>query len=94
MSVPTRNPLTERHTTTTKVPTALLLAFLPHAYAAQAAGKNFDVAQPRNSLDNCEKDSSLDKKVRLLFASAHHCVMRYVRPIDAVQEKQRTSLQT
>lgn len=46
-----------------KVPAAFFLALTPHTYAAVAAGKNFDLAQPRNSLENCEKDTGLDKKV-------------------------------
>lgn len=46
-----------------KVPAAFFLALTPHTYAAIAAGKNFDLAQPRNSLEHCEKDTELDKKV-------------------------------
>ncbi|KAJ0109525.1 hypothetical protein J7T55_014087 [Diaporthe amygdali] len=45
-----------------KVPAAFVLAVVPHTYSLIAAGKNFDIANPRNTVENCEKDTTLQKK--------------------------------
>ncbi|KAK1769234.1 hypothetical protein QBC33DRAFT_557284 [Phialemonium atrogriseum] len=43
------------------VPAAFVLLVLPHAYAVRAAGRNYDLAQPRRTDENLAKDESLDK---------------------------------
>ncbi|KAL1862460.1 hypothetical protein Daus18300_008557 [Diaporthe australafricana] len=45
-----------------RVPAAFALALVPHTYAIIASGKNFDVANPRKTVDTCNKDTTLDKK--------------------------------
>ncbi|KAK3987939.1 hypothetical protein QBC44DRAFT_360424 [Cladorrhinum sp. PSN332] len=43
------------------VPAAFALCMIPSFYAAVLAGKNYDLANPRNMLDTCAKDEKLDK---------------------------------
>jgi hypothetical protein len=36
----------------------------PHMYASILAGKNYDLANPRSVVENCAKDTTIDKPVR------------------------------
>jgi len=47
-----------------KVPAALLLAFVPSLVAAALAGKNYDNSRPRYLVENCKKDEKISKEVR------------------------------
>lgn len=40
-----------------------MLVLAPHTYALVASGKNYDIAYPRNSAENCKKDTTFDKSV-------------------------------
>jgi len=42
---------------------AFVLAFIPHAYACAAAGRNYDLAQPRRTEENLANDASIDRVV-------------------------------
>ncbi|KAK4123529.1 hypothetical protein N657DRAFT_412900 [Parathielavia appendiculata] len=43
------------------IPVAFILCMVPHAYAIKLAGKNYDVGNPRKTVEHCAKDTSLDK---------------------------------
>ncbi|KAK4167658.1 hypothetical protein QBC43DRAFT_311217 [Cladorrhinum sp. PSN259] len=45
------------------IPAAFALCMIPSMYAAGLAGRNYDIANPRNMLDTCAKDDKLDKVV-------------------------------
>ncbi|KAI7786531.1 hypothetical protein LA080_003260 [Diaporthe eres] len=45
-----------------KVPAAFMLVMVPHSYAMFASGKNFDVANPRSTVDTCNKDTTMEKR--------------------------------
>ncbi|KAK4458044.1 hypothetical protein QBC42DRAFT_277677 [Cladorrhinum samala] len=45
------------------IPAAFALCMLPSVYSGILAGKNYDLANPRNMLDTCAKDTTLDKSV-------------------------------
>lgn len=46
-----------------QVPAAYFLTIAPGIYRSIAAGKNFDRSQPRQALELCAKDPTMDKKV-------------------------------
>ncbi|KAL2024494.1 hypothetical protein VTK56DRAFT_8305 [Thermocarpiscus australiensis] len=52
------------------VPAAFFLIMVPHAYGIILAGKNFDLANPRKTEENCAKDTSLDKTVCTIYKTA------------------------
>ncbi|KAG6364536.1 hypothetical protein INS49_006137 [Diaporthe citri] len=54
--------LTKPHLAYYSVPAAFTLVMVPHAYAMFASGKNFDVANPRSTVDTCNKDTTMDKR--------------------------------
>ncbi|KAL2287524.1 hypothetical protein FJTKL_04962 [Diaporthe vaccinii] len=39
-----------------------MLVMVPHSYAMFASGKNFDVANPRSTVDTCNKDTTMEKR--------------------------------
>ncbi|GAB1320405.1 hypothetical protein MFIFM68171_10615 [Madurella fahalii] len=43
------------------VPGAFLMVLVPHTYAFVLAGKNYDINNPRNTEQNCAKDTTMDK---------------------------------
>ncbi|ROW17485.1 hypothetical protein VPNG_00763 [Cytospora leucostoma] len=57
--------LTRPHLAYYSVPAAFLLALAPHAYASIAAGKSFDLAYPRKTVESAAKDASQDKQTVL-----------------------------
>ncbi|KAK4230902.1 hypothetical protein QBC38DRAFT_514550 [Podospora fimiseda] len=48
------------------IPAAFALCLLPGFYAVSLAGKNYDLANPRNLLETCSKDTSLAQNKPLL----------------------------
>ncbi|KAL0473094.1 hypothetical protein QR685DRAFT_515792 [Neurospora intermedia] len=54
------------------VPAAFVLALLPNFYASMAAGKNYDLANPRKTEEHLAKDTTLSKQQvnRILRAKA------------------------
>ncbi|KAK7735908.1 hypothetical protein SLS53_007286 [Cytospora paraplurivora] len=57
--------LTRPHLAYYSVPAAFLLALAPHAYASIAAGKSYDLAYPRKTVESAAKDTSQDKQTVL-----------------------------
>ncbi|KAK3944622.1 hypothetical protein QBC46DRAFT_373869 [Diplogelasinospora grovesii] len=43
------------------IPAAFVLAMIPHTYANMAAGKNYDLANPRKTAEHLQKDTTLNK---------------------------------
>ncbi|ROV98425.1 hypothetical protein VMCG_07108 [Cytospora schulzeri] len=62
--------LTRPHLAYYSVPAALLLTMAPHVYAGLTAGKSFDIAYPRKTIDTIDKDTSLDKQTALRIQRA------------------------
>ncbi|KAL2287523.1 hypothetical protein FJTKL_04962 [Diaporthe vaccinii] len=54
--------LTKPHLAYYSVPAAFMLVMVPHSYAMFASGKNFDVANPRSTVDTCNKDTTMEKR--------------------------------
>ncbi|KAK3399332.1 hypothetical protein B0T20DRAFT_409879 [Sordaria brevicollis] len=54
------------------IPAAFVLALLPNVYASFAAGKNYDLANPRKTEEHLAKDTTIDKRQlnRILRAKA------------------------
>lgn len=44
---------------------AFLACQAPHALACVLAGRNYDLATPRTTIEHCAKDASMDKEVRV-----------------------------
>lgn len=47
-----------------------MLVMVPHSYAMFASGKNFDVANPRLTVDTNKNDTTMDKRVRHMLTDA------------------------
>ncbi|KUI62646.1 hypothetical protein VP1G_09761 [Cytospora mali] len=56
---------TKPHLAYYSVPAAFLVTLTPHVYASLKAGKNFDTAFPRKTVEKSANDASLDKKTVL-----------------------------
>ena len=74
MAVPSCNRFTEYYV---QVPAAFMLAHTPHFIGSIAAGRNYELANPRRTQEHCERDESMDKAVRLRFSSTREVTARH-----------------
>ncbi|KAK4106386.1 hypothetical protein N658DRAFT_17281 [Parathielavia hyrcaniae] len=52
------------------IPAAFILCMAPHAYAIKLANKNYDLGNPRKTIEHCAKDTTLDKVTARRIARA------------------------